>query len=176
MTDKKQDEIATEAKELGALLTKINKERPSPADVARVNEVLDKLPNLAWELGNLANQTELQIIENALRKDKATMLLVSRRMGLMRDEMGYEQATIIERGLIEHCVLCWLRLYVTELRYEGAMKDVTLAQGAYWEKKLSANQKRYLRAIETLARVRRLMQPAPSPLTLALVKAQIGVK
>jgi hypothetical protein len=35
-------------------------------------------------------------------------------------------------------------------------ENLSLAQGEYWEKKLSANQRRYLRAVETLARIRKL--------------------
>lgn len=167
-------EIAELTKDFNARLAKVNRERPSPADVARINEILEKLPNLALALGNLANQTELQILENAFRKDRGYALIISKRLSAMRDDLGYQKADLIERSLIEHVVLCWLRLMTTELRYEAAMKDATLSQGAYWEKKLSSNQKRYLRAIEGLARFRRLMQPAPNPLTMMLIKQQIG--
>jgi hypothetical protein len=37
-----------------------------------------------------------------------------------------------------------------------AANSGTLEQGEYWEKRLSAAQRRYLRACETLARVRKL--------------------
>ncbi len=38
---------------------------------------------------------------------------------------------------------------------------LTLKQGEYWEKRLSSAQRRYLRACETLARVRKLAQASP---------------
>lgn len=93
----------------------------------------------------------------------------------MRADMGYEGASAVERSLIEHVCLCWLRLYATELRYEVNMKEATLAQGEFWEKKLSANQLRYLRSIETLARVRRLMKDPPSPAFNLLLKQQLNI-
>lgn len=66
-------------------------------------------------------------------------------------------ANALERSLIQHVVLCWLRLHDCELRYHTMMgSEPTIAQANYWEKKLSANQARYLRAVETLARVRKL--------------------
>ncbi len=47
---------------------------------------------------------------------------------------------------------------LTEQNYENAMRDgCSFAAGSYWERKLSTVQYRYLRAIETLARVRKLM-------------------
>ena len=170
MTDKTKDELATVAKEFSGLLTAINKGKPAPADIARLNTILDELPNLALQLGNLSNQVEIQILDNGFQRDKGFILIVSRRMALMRDEMGYEKASMIERGLIEHCVICWLRLYCCELRYESLMKtNPSVMLGAYWESKLSAHQKRYLRAVETLARVRRLMQKAPAPVMNTLI-------
>jgi hypothetical protein len=52
-------------------------------------------------------------------------------------------------------VLCWLRLNIIENRHE-AQSNQTLAQGDYGERTLSSTQKRYLRAVETLAKIRKL--------------------
>ena len=41
-------------------------------------------------------------------------------------------------------------------------KDITLTMGKYWEGRLSAAQRRHLRAVETLARVRRLLSRIPA--------------
>jgi hypothetical protein len=77
--------------------------------------------------------------------------------------MGYDHSSHLERLLIDHIVLCWLRLYDTELRYEAALKEgMSLTLGTYWERKLSSNQHRYLRAVESLARMRKLMERTPA--------------
>ncbi|MHC4093344.1 MAG: hypothetical protein ACYSVY_24250 [Planctomycetota bacterium] len=76
----------------------------------------------------------------------------------LKSSLGYDKANLIERLLIDQVVVCYLRLNLTEQRYEIVMSDThTLRLGAYWEKKVSAAQRRYLRAVETLARVRKLL-------------------
>lgn len=47
--------------------------------------------------------------------------------------------------------------YRVEVRYTGFInKGGPFDEGNYWERKLSATQRRYLRACETLARVRKI--------------------
>jgi hypothetical protein len=58
-------------------------------------------------------------------------------------------------------VLAWLRCVDVERRYSDILgESVTLAVGDFWERRLTMAQRRYLRALETLARVRRLALPA----------------
>jgi hypothetical protein len=64
--------------------------------------------------------------------------------------------------LIQHAALCWLRLSIVELRYTNVMRQsITLTLGAYWEKRLTAAQKRFNRAGESLERVRMLSARVP---------------
>jgi hypothetical protein len=76
----------------------------------------------------------------------------------VREELGYCEAPPFERALIDHAALCWLRLQIVEQWYsERALQGThSIEVGWYFEKRLAATQKRYLRAIETLAKVRRL--------------------
>jgi len=75
---------------------------------------------------------------------------------------------MLEKLLIEQVALCWLRMYLTEMRYTNMMKEqVTLAQATQWEKRLTATQGMYLRAMEALARVRRLVKPSPVQVNIA---------
>jgi hypothetical protein len=67
----------------------------------------------------------------------------------------------LEQTLIRQVVLCWLRLAAAERTYTNSVAgqvNITLAE--YWEKRLSATQKRYLKACESLARVRKLLKPS----------------
>jgi hypothetical protein len=78
-----------------------------------------------------------------------------------RNQLGYENASALERALIDAVVLAWLRYADLERRYSNVMKgSISLQQADFWERRLGATQRRYLRAIETLARVRRLAIPA----------------
>jgi hypothetical protein len=74
----------------------------------------------------------------------------------MRKALGFDTCPAIERPLIQHVVLCWLRLHICELYYERHTKGATLTVATFWENTLSANQRRYLRSVETLARIRKL--------------------
>ncbi len=82
-------------------------------------------------------------------------------MGSKQRELTWKEDGPLERTLVEHVALCWLKLQVCEQKYSGITNGtMTLAQGNYWERKLSSAQRRYLRACETLARIRRLALPA----------------
>jgi hypothetical protein len=79
-----------------------------------------------------------------------------------KDDLGYRTAPPLERALIQHAALCWLRLSIMELRYTNVMRQsITLTLGAYWEKRLTAAQKRFNRACESLERVRKLSVRVP---------------
>ena len=77
--------------------------------------------------------------------------------------MGYEHSPIIEKMLIENIIITWLRYHWTEFQLTTRMdRDVSMSVVAWWEKRTSAAQRRYLRAIETLARVRKLARNTPA--------------
>jgi len=162
------------AKEFNALLRVTDKEKPAPSDIVKLRDYLVRYPEFAQVTGDLAYQAKIQVIGNAMPTLKGSAICVETVYEQMREDLGYTDANIAEKMLIENVCLCWVRLQITELRYEINMRDATLAQGEYWEKKLTQNQKRFLRAVETLARIRKLQQPVPNPLTMMLIKQQIG--
>jgi len=69
-----------------------------------------------------------------------------------------------EQLLIDHTVLCWLRLQSVELSYSSAMnRSLSLSEGDFWDRHLAAAQRPlHVRACETLARLRRLLHRQPS--------------
>jgi hypothetical protein len=78
----------------------------------------------------------------------------------MRAELGYEGSTLPERLLIEQVLLCWVRLGVLERSQTRAMKgSQPYAWMNYLETATTLAQRRYTNAIQSLARVRRLMRP-----------------
>ena len=165
------------ATEFLATLDATDREKPAPAALAQLRQYLTKTPELAGYVGNLAGQAMTQVLGNAYPQRSGTRLCVETFLATMRDELDYDRASAVERSLIEHVALCWLRLYICELRYEQNMQEsLTLAQGEYWEKKLSANQRRYLRSVETLARVKRLVKDKPSPAFNLLLKQQLNFR
>jgi hypothetical protein len=83
------------------------------------------------------------------------------RLAEIEQELSAPSDGAMERLLIGHVVLCWLRLMMVDRGYTCALdQSITLTLGAYWEKRLSAAQKRFTRSVENLARVRKLMRRA----------------
>jgi len=64
--------------------------------------------------------------------------------------------------LVAHVALCWVRLQMTEQGYTSVAtaEHMSLHEAEYWERRLSATQRRYLRAVGILERVRRLPRPS----------------
>lgn len=62
----------------------------------------------------------------------------------------------LARLLCEQVALCWLRLQATEHQYQNVSTSKEIVVLEFVDRRLSAAQRRYLRAIEALARVRRL--------------------
>jgi len=161
------------------MLARVDKERPDPAAVAKLKQMLDAAPSLLDTLGNLALVTESNLLSRSFANANSTRIAVTKYLETMRDDLGYGDADPLQRSLIAHVCMCWARLYDCELRYHmvmGESPSTTLA--LYWERKLSMNQRRYLRACESLARVRRLLaKPEPKPDRTAfnlLLAQQIG--
>ena len=152
-------ELPSKADEFVKMVRAVDADRPKREDLDKLQNHFADNPQLACNMANLAAIATGSLINASFNVQSMRMAVIEKCIQ-MRKTMGWDNAGAVERSLIEHCVLCWLRLYDAELKYHGMMQSQpTMQQGAYWEKKLSANQRRYLRAIETLERVRRLMRP-----------------
>lgn len=146
------------------LLDRTNKEHPRPQDVKDLSDLLNGNNSLElWRTVYSAGQfAELTIIENASAVPGVKECWKHRLVSL-RKELGYEAAPILEQLLIQQAALCWLKLNLVELSYSNAMKQsITLTLGIYLEKRLTAAQRRFTRACETLVRVRKLSRNDPS--------------
>src|SRR5215212_4736557 len=98
-----------------------------------------------------------------MRTQQQHLKSVGSRLQVLKKDLGYDGAPMLEQLLIQQAALCWLKLNLVELGYSNTMKQsITLTLGMYWEKRLSAAQRRFTRACETLARVRKLSRNTPA--------------
>jgi len=140
----------------------IDKEDPSPADIQALRQMLHDHPSLWRVCGDLASAAALTIIN---RLGTYPHITESLKFGwnAMKNELGYPAAPPLERLLIEQVVLCWLQTYIIEGEYAAVMaKSIDLDTADYWERRLSAAQHRYLRACQSLARIRKLARTTPA--------------
>jgi hypothetical protein len=138
------------------LLKSIDKEDPAPADLQALRDMLHTYPDLWRVAGNLA-QVAARTVVAKLSASPLVAESLKRAWTAMQAELGYADASPLERLLIEQIVLCWLHHYAVEIEYTNVMAEpIPLASADHWERRLSAAQHRYLAACDALARVRRL--------------------
>ncbi len=160
------------AQEFNDLMRRCNVKKPKPRDVQALRKCLAKRP----ELWRIAGDMSEVAVQSTIEGISATPLVIeSIKAGrlAMRKELGFDAVSPLGKMLIDHVVLCWLRLQLIEYRYSDVMsQNITLTLGQYWEKRLSAAQRRYLRACETWARIQRLALPT---LQVNIAEKQINV-
>jgi hypothetical protein len=149
-----------------SVLTKANKERPRPADIRDLKNLLYNNKGMElWKavigMGELAESEALDTIVNG--SGQGMRECWRQRLQAMRADLGYAEASTLERLLIQQVTLCWLNLNLAEYRFTNITKQsISFACGLYWEKRLSAAQRRFTRASESLARVRKLSRSTPA--------------
>jgi hypothetical protein len=98
----------------------------------------------------------------AIPGNTLTKELVRAEIQAMRVQLGEEGAPMLEVLLIDQICACYLRMWLAEARHTNRAQDSnrSITQAEYDDKTLNRTQVRYLKAIETLAKVRRLKLPA----------------
>jgi len=139
-----------------ALIRRVDTENPSKADVEAVAALMREKPEVWAGTCDMIKQAQRHYIESV----KGTALMkesLKLKCERLTAELSEPNDGELEKTLVDHAVLCWLRLSIVEQHYTNAMsQSLTLAQGLYWEKRLTSVQKRFQKACESLARVRKL--------------------
>ena len=137
--------------------TKADSQDATPEDGKQLRALLRKHPG-ALGFGVDTAGAAIDRVIRQVPTSEANRALIHDEIGRLRKSLGEPEASPTERLIIDQVVICYLRMNFTEQYYDNAITDgCSLAAGSYWERKLSTVQRRYLRAIETLARVRKLM-------------------
>ena len=148
------------AQELRALVAQVDKDKPDAASIAALRAFYEAHPGVWRIIGDLAEQANLTMIEE-MKASRAMKESMKVGLSVMAGDLAQPGDGELERLLIRQIVGCWLRVSYVEYVYglNTAGGSMTMQQGSYWERRLSAAQRRYLRALETLSRVRRLNLP-----------------
>lgn len=90
----------------------------------------------------------------------ATEAIVSQELEAKKREYGWDKASPLERDLISHLLKAYANKCLTERKANDLFnREHSTASGHYWQGRVRAEQNNYLRAVEMLARVRRLLTP-----------------
>jgi hypothetical protein len=133
--------------------------------------MLERAPD-EWRKGGDLQAEAFDRAFQGFRLGYYTKASVRKGAELLRQEMGYEEATPTERMMIEHAVLCHVRLGMMEHLYSRHVSG-RMDVAEHYEKRLTLAQRRFTRAVETLARVRALLARAEAAKEAA-GKARLG--
>lgn len=148
---------ATRERELDFAAEVLTKDDPSPEARAYFDERVRTDPS--WrKFGDLTAEA----LDLGLKKfwlGYATKRGVVVAAEDLKAELGHAEASPVERLMIEHAVMCHVRLGMVEHLY--SRQDSTRIEAIeHWERRLTAAQRRFTRAVTTLARVRALLARA----------------
>lgn len=154
-----QDErsLTESENELAEAFAKADSKDATPDDGLRLLVMLKEHPGALGFTVDMAGAA-INLVIRQMQTSEANRALMREKLDQLRNSLCGQEASATERLLIDQVVICYLRMNLTEQYYQNSMADgCSLASASYWERKLSAVQRRYLRAIESLARVRKLM-------------------
>ncbi len=148
---------ADKYQQLSELVKSTHKEKPKAEDVAALRRFFDNDPELWQATGNMAKRTLDHLCRTYYQRSAYVQECVQRRVEQMREQLGFAEASALERLLIEQILVCYVNLYVLEINSAGKLcESHTTETGLYWDRRLTGVQRRFRRACETLARIRKL--------------------
>ncbi len=145
-------------KEFMALVRRCYEEE-KPEDIKELRLALKEDPSLFRGVLDISDGIQSMLADLVFDRDSqpAANLGVNAHVRSMKNDMYYDQVPVLERLLIDDIVNSWLHFIYIEMKYTRFLNEGgTFIEGNYWERKLSSSQRRYLRSIETLARVRKI--------------------
>jgi hypothetical protein len=153
--------IGEDKKETNAvksLVERTNKANPKESDMRELREYLDAHPSLVVQIGNVGNAVFDSILQATADESAFRQEATKRFIEKMKAELGYHTSTFVEQMLIDEIAMRWLRLQVMENDHKSATyTEHTFNKGLYYDKRLHFAQARYLKAVETLVKVRKMI-------------------
>jgi hypothetical protein len=152
MTSKKSETLE-------ALIRRTDKENPNPEDLAKMRCILDQDDTLV-RLNKVSEHAFRRVIKSYSESALVTELL-ERQIKDARKALDYETANAFVKMLIDQVILNNIRLNQLEALHVSKLGgNHCTEEGLYWDKRLSSAQKRFLKACESLAKVKKLLSEA----------------
>ena len=136
--------------------------------LTRLREALRERPALWGRADEHVRQTADAFLFAFTKNDDALRPVVLNALADLLDELGYGTCPPLERLLVERVALAWLACRATDWCYRAlAFRTEPGAEGReskepehgpYWERRAAAADRRLERAVESLARTRKLVR------------------
>jgi hypothetical protein len=150
-------------RELGEIIIRAYKPHPAKEDLQKLQTWLDENPGIWPFVFDMAGVIEQNLIKRMI-PERAAQLALQKNADEIRHDLGYEEATQMEMTLIDNIVLSWLLCQWAEYQLIKLMgqNGIRISVIEFWDRRLNAAQGRYLRACETLAKIRKLSMRNPT--------------
>ena len=134
-------------------------ERGEENAVPEIRRILNEHSDLTWDFLDLAKVAENVLIENMTREqDLATRELMRSQLETMKQEIAGNEPSPLERLLSERVIVTWLEVQFFEALYVRNMRNLSVTQADFHQKRLDRAHKRHLSAIRALAQIRKLLK------------------
>ena len=150
------DKAVSQHARLAILVEMANRGEENGPEVRELRKFLDENKDMTGHQNVLAHSVKHAIMRK-ITQEPGHFELFEREYKLRRDNLGWADAGPVERLLIERIMLCWLRLLWCE-NYNGSFmqSSVYMKESEYADKQLARAHSRYVKAVESLARLRQV--------------------
>lgn len=136
-------------------------DNPTESALDEFSQALRSNESTLEEIGDLTTTNYLKLIQE-MGHPPSQRILQAYIPKLKRD-LNYNQSPRVVKLAIDGVILAWLRWQEHESIYTTKSGGrMPLHEAAFWDRRLSASQSRYLRAVTTLARVQKLARNDPA--------------
>lgn len=151
-----------------------DEETAKKSDIRELRKYLEETPVLWKAAGDLEENARSKLLSGPM--SPAMRMTTQTGLQEMGKELGIETASPLEKLLISQIITCWLDHSLTEYKY-AAISNMSLSikEKAYYDQRINSSQRRYLRAVESLARVKRLLRPVLPPVQLNIAEKQVNI-
>lgn len=140
-----------------AIMRRCDRPDATAEDVAALRQLLKRAPHIPESIGNVMRNAIESSMSGLIKGTPLWATSSEEYLTQRRKALGYADAPALEKPLIDHLMLCEIRMGRAELAYTGALKEAMSWKALdAWERLLTSTQRRYLAAVETLAKVRRV--------------------
>ena len=140
--------------------------------LAVIGQVFDLIPSV-WEgYGDLAAAAENALVELWAPDSALTREGLRKKLAAMRTDLAGPEASPLERLLAERAVACWLQSYHADFAYARALTELPPEEAEPYQRRQDRAARQYLKALRSLAEVRRLLVPM---LQVNIAKRQVNI-
>lgn len=123
-----------------------------------LDKFLREHPEMLEGERQLADNAERDLIAHSQAGHYGFIRLTQQEVKELRESLEYENATAIEKLLIDRVVLCWLRVMIGESYATRSRRcdRPTFREMEFSDRLLTAAQSRFMRAVKTLTNFKKL--------------------